>query len=90
MYKEIIRPLLFKFDAEMVHNFITSFGELLENFPLEKVFGETKFPNPIGLAAGFDYNGHLAKVMKKVGFGFNTVGTVTLKPYAGNPKPRLG
>ncbi|MDO8515163.1 MAG: dihydroorotate dehydrogenase 2, partial [bacterium] len=47
-------------------------------------------PNPIGLAAGFDYNGHLAKVMKKVGFGFNTVGTVTLKPYAGNPKPRLG
>lgn len=89
-YKKIIRPILFKFDAELIHNTITMAGESLENFPLEKLFGDVKFPNPIGLAAGFDYNGHLAKVMKKVGFGFNTVGTVTAKPYAGNPKPRLG
>lgn len=90
MYKDFIRPLLFKFDAELVHNAITTIGESLENFPLEKLFGDAKFSNPIGLAAGFDYNGHLAQVMKKVGFGFNTVGTVTAKPYAGNPKPRLG
>lgn len=89
-YKKIIRPILFKFDAELVHNSFTILGEFLENASLEIFLGQAKFPNPIGLAAGFDYNGHLAQVMKKVGFGFNTVGTVTLKPYAGNPKPRLG
>ena len=48
------------------------------------------FPNPIGLAAGFDYDGHLAQIMQSVGFGFNTVGTVNAKPYVGNPPPRLG
>ncbi len=48
-----------------------------------------KFSNPIGLSAGFDYDGHMAKVMKYVGFGFNTVGTVTARPWAGNSPPRL-
>lgn len=48
------------------------------------------FENPVGLAAGFDYEGRVAKVMKHVGFGFNTVGTVTAKPYEGNKAPRLG
>ncbi len=90
IYQKIIKPVLFKFDAELVHNFISVIGESLENFPLEKIFGEMKFPNPVGLAAGFDYNGHLAQVMHKIGFGFNTVGTVTAKAYEGNPKPRLG
>jgi dihydroorotate dehydrogenase len=90
LYKNFVRPLLFKFDAERVHDIITSLGEALENFPLELLLGKVKFPNPIGLAAGYDYNGHLAQVMKKVGFGFNTVGTVTAKPFEGNHKPRLG
>lgn len=48
------------------------------------------FENPVGLAAGFDYDGHLVKVMKHIGFGFNTVGTVTAKLYEGNKAPRLG
>lgn len=47
-------------------------------------------PNPVGLAAGFDYTGKMARVMKAVGFGFNTVGTVTAQYYEGNTKPRLG
>jgi len=47
------------------------------------------FENPVGLAAGFDYDGHLAKAMKHIGFGFNTIGTVTAKSYGGNKRPML-
>jgi dihydroorotate dehydrogenase len=89
-YKNLIRPVLFRFDPEFVHNIITLLGEWLEDWPWEIFLGNSRLPNPIGLAAGFDYDGHLAKVMRRVGFGFNTVGTVTAKPYAGNPRPRLG
>lgn len=61
-----------------------------KNKELRKSILGIDFENPIGLAAGFDYNGHLAKAMKHIGFGFNTVGTVTAKPYGGNKPPRLG
>lgn len=47
------------------------------------------FPNPIGLAAGFDKNGEVPDAMLALGFGFVEVGTVTPRPQAGNPKPRL-
>lgn len=52
-----------------------------------EVFG-IKFPNPVGLAAGFDKNGNLTREMTALGFGFVEVGTVTPKPQPGNPKPR--
>ena len=78
------------------------FGELTENAGwfleaqysyksdgLKRSFLDVDFENPVGLAAGFDYDGHLAKTMKHLGFGFNTIGTVTAKPYGGNQKPRL-
>jgi dihydroorotate dehydrogenase len=45
---------------------------------------------PLGLSAGFDTNGKLPKVMEALGFGYVSVGTVTLKPCAGNDRPRLG
>lgn len=48
-----------------------------------------EFPNPIGLAAGFDKDGRYLHVMAALGFGFIEVGTVTPRPQAGNPKPRL-
>jgi dihydroorotate dehydrogenase len=100
-YSSLIKPVLFKFDAEIVHNLTTAVGEYLEDQELIKLLAYQNpklsqninglnFVNPIGLAAGFDYDGHLARVLKNVGFGFNTVGTVTAKPYEGNPKPRLG
>ena len=102
LYKNLIKPALFQFDAEFVHNMMTQIGEGLENqkwllsFLLsreEKTIKKNilglEFENPVGLAAGFDYNGHLAKVMKHVGFGFNTVGTVTAQKYEGNKPPRL-
>ena len=47
------------------------------------------FPNPIGLAAGFDKNAEVVKSMFSLGFGFVEVGTVTPKPQKGNPKPRV-
>jgi dihydroorotate dehydrogenase len=52
------------------------------------VFGKT-FPNPIGLAAGFDKDAEVPDAMLKLGFGFVECGTVTPLPQAGNPKPRL-
>ncbi|HHG83226.1 MAG TPA: quinone-dependent dihydroorotate dehydrogenase [Bacteroidetes bacterium] len=105
MYKGIIRPFLFLFDAEKVHHFSFAVLSLLLRIPgmrglmrrmychevagLEtEVFG-LKFPNPVGLAAGFDKNGKLNKDWEVLGFGFVEVGTVTPRPQAGNPLPRL-
>lgn len=102
LYQNIFKPIAFSLDAEFVHNRITNLGEFLENCgPLvsllsyqnnklkKRVLG-IDFDNPIGLSAGFDYNGHMAKVLKYVGFGFNTVGTITARPHQGNSYPRLG
>jgi len=47
------------------------------------------FPNPVGLAAGFDKNGEYVDLMAALGFGFLEVGTVTPRPQPGNPQPRL-
>ena len=47
------------------------------------------FPNPLGLAAGFDKNAEVPDVMLKLGFGFVECGTVTPRPQAGNPRPRM-
>lgn len=52
------------------------------------VFG-IQFPNPVGLAAGFDKNASMVDELANLGFGFIEVGTVTPKPQDGNPKPRL-
>lgn len=106
IYKNILKPILFKIDAEFVHDIFTTTGEFLgkyvltrkitsllfnyENTKLERTVLGVKFKNPIGLSAGFDYNGRLVKILPSVGFGFSTVGTVTNFPYEGNPKPRLG
>jgi dihydroorotate dehydrogenase len=48
-----------------------------------------RFPNPLGLAAGFDKNAEVPGAMLKLGFGFVEVGTLTPRPQAGNPRPRL-
>lgn len=104
MYKTILRPLLFLFDPEKVHHFTFSLvrfchaigmGGLfrsaykLTDSKLErKLFGLT-FPNPVGLAAGFDKDAKLFKELHNFGFGFIEIGTVTPKPQDGNPKKRL-
>lgn len=104
MYKQIIRPLFFRFDPEEIHN--KSFGMMrsLSNLGLLKpflgdkinadkrlereVFG-LRFPNPVGLAAGFDKNAEVYQELSQLGFGFIEIGTVTPKPQIGNPKKRL-
>ena len=47
------------------------------------------FPNPVGLAAGFDKDARVPEAMRGLGFGFVEIGTVTPRPQPGNPKPRL-
>jgi dihydroorotate dehydrogenase len=53
-----------------------------------RAFG-LNFPNPIGMAAGFDKNGEVTDAVLRLGFGFVEVGTVTLRPQGGNPRPRI-
>jgi len=104
MYRSLVRPFLFLFDPEQVHHFsfkaikfLNSIGlgglfrsiYLVKDSRLEReVFG-LKFPNPVGLAAGFDKDAKLYKELSNFGFGFIEIGTVTPKPQAGNPKKRL-
>lgn len=105
MYKSIIRPILFLFDAERVHNFAFRFMNFLMAFPggaalarslwtttdqrLEKEVFGLKFANPVGLAAGFDKNAKLHKHWVNFGFGFVELGTVTPRSQKGNPQPRM-
>lgn len=104
IYQKIIKPILFLFDAESVHQTHTFFGELLgktflknyfdwklnyQSSKLKQKIAGINFDGPIGLAAGFDYNAQLTQVLSTLGFGFQSVGTITNLPYDGNPKPRL-
>ncbi|MCW2314848.1 dihydroorotate dehydrogenase [Rhodoblastus acidophilus] len=89
-------PLLRGLDPERAHN-LTIFGlanlplpPALEDDPLlaQNVFG-LDFPNPVGMAAGFDKEAKVPDALLKLGFGFTEVGTLTPRPQPGNAKPRL-
>ncbi len=105
MYKALIRPLLFGLDPEQVHDFSYSAIRSAFKLPLaaqlsknlyrvddprleREVFG-LKFPNPVGLAAGFDKDARLVDEYEHFGFGFLEIGTLTPLPQPGNDKPRL-
>jgi dihydroorotate dehydrogenase len=102
VYERLVRPALFSLPAEGAHDVaIRTLGAAsnspaalrqLERFaPPPKpttTFG-LEFPNPIGLAAGFDKNGVAIPAWAALGFGFVEIGTVTAKPQPGNPKPRI-
>ncbi|MBU6156632.1 MAG: quinone-dependent dihydroorotate dehydrogenase [Alphaproteobacteria bacterium] len=89
--------LLQRLDPERAHALTVRTLSLLHNFsaPHEddpRLLIETlglKFPNPLGLAAGFDKNVETTQAMLAFGFGFVESGTVTPKPQAGNPRPRI-
>lgn len=94
----LLRPLLFSVDPETAHDLSlkaltatkNAAGVLypkVENKPVT-VMGLT-FKNPVGLAAGLDKNGDCLDGLSALGFGFLEIGTVTPRPQAGNPKPRL-
>ena len=98
-YQDLLRPLLFRIDAEKVHHLamaaLAGPGRLLAPFAppsdprlAREVFG-VKFPNPVGLAAGFDKNAVALPAWAALGFGFAEVGTITARAQPGNPKPRI-
>ncbi|MDX5435904.1 MAG: dihydroorotate dehydrogenase (quinone), partial [Pontibacter sp.] len=105
MYKSLIRPLLFQLDPEKVHYLSTDALRASLKLPFAKSVTESmfkvedprlerelfglKFPNPVGLAAGFDKDAKLVDELAELGFGFVEIGTLTPKPQSGNDKPRL-
>ncbi|MBI5241644.1 MAG: quinone-dependent dihydroorotate dehydrogenase [Elusimicrobia bacterium] len=105
LYERVIRPLLFRMDAEAAHERAVRGLGFLGRVPggpallaavagaqapglRTTVFG-LDFPNPVGLAAGFDKDCLLTPILPSLGFGFLELGSVTLRPQPGNPKPRL-
>lgn len=101
-YEHFVRPMLFRMEPERAHHlalnclrrasqipgalaFLRSFAPPPRPCTL---FGLT-FPNPIGLAAGFDKNGVAIPAWQALGFGFVEIGTVTAQPQPGNPAPRI-
>jgi dihydroorotate dehydrogenase len=105
MLYEALKPLLFALDAERAHEEVSGLMALLAPVPgaaaalsaltgsgaqgLEKTVFGIRFPNPVGLAAGFDKDGKLVPLLPALGFGFLEIGSVTLEPQPGNPRPRL-
>lgn len=105
LYKNVIRPALFCLPPETIHDLTLALGAPLARNKLgfqclRKIFGccdarlEVKlfdlvFPNPFGLAAGFDKNCRAVPLMAALGFGHIEVGTITSQAQAGNPKPRI-
>ncbi|MCP4382028.1 MAG: quinone-dependent dihydroorotate dehydrogenase, partial [Hyphomicrobiales bacterium] len=92
----LVRPLLFSFDPELAHRLaLRAFAAGVHPRPsrrhpaLAQSLLGLDFPNPIGIAAGFDKNGEVPDALLGLGFGFTEVGTVTPLPQAGNPKPRV-
>jgi dihydroorotate dehydrogenase len=92
----LVRPLAFALDAERAHRLTI---RALKLFPaglpakpdrlLKVTVAGLEFPNPVGLAAGFDKDAEVFRQMLGFGFGFVEVGTLTPRPQAGNPRPRL-
>jgi len=102
LYKSLVRPLLFRKDPERSHEQILAllshleflYGSLndfyrVKDDRLKVQIGPLTFPNPVGLAAGFDKNAVAPKALSAFGFGFMEIGAVTAQAQPGNPKPRL-
>lgn len=92
----LTRPIIHKMDGEDAHNLTLNALERLPaaHKPLTSAFLGSQvaglhFPNPVGLAPGFDKDARVAHVMPHFGFGFVEVGTLTPLPQDGNPRPRL-
>jgi dihydroorotate dehydrogenase len=103
LYRKLIRSLLFNFNPETVHDTVIRAARAAQGLEalnsvvrlmarardLPVTVAGIKFRNPVGLAAGFDKNCEAARFLAGLGFGFLELGTVTLRPQPGNPKPRL-
>ncbi len=106
VYRTAIKPTLFLMDPEFIHLLMVRFGELIGKAPplqvttrylttydqpmLTQHIEGIAFDHPVGLAAGFDYEGWLTQTLAPWGFGWQTVGTITNSAYEGNVRPMLG
>ena len=105
MYNKLLKPFLFLFDPEVVHEIVFLLIKIFNKIPfvrpilrsiytiknskLKRNILGIDFPNPIGLAAGFDKNAMIIKEISNLGFGFSEIGTVTPIQQYGNRKPRI-
>lgn len=104
MIYKFLSQILFNFDPENAHQFVSDTLKFFNLFPIQKVensifsyysdklkikLWDIEFPNIIGLAGGFDKTGELYPIFSYMGFGFIECGTFTPQPQEGNPKPRL-
>jgi dihydroorotate dehydrogenase len=101
----LIKKILFSIDPEAVHHLVmdklkTAYSLaisrsllkksfVVSNPALERTLWGITFPNPVGLAAGFDKDARYTDALACLGFGFIEIGTVTPRPQPGNPQPRL-
>ena len=105
LYTHFLRPLLFRFDAESAHEAALAAASAagasapgravlrsIYGFEDERLATEVaglRFPNPLGLAAGFDKNGRAVQALCCLGLGHLEIGSVSARPSRGNPRPRL-
>ena len=101
LYKSILRPALFLTPPETAHGLARWFFKRallwralrwrfqVSDSRLRTKIGKLELPNPVGLAAGFDKNCEMSSSLFSMGFGYVTLGTITLNPREGNPKPRM-
>ena len=100
----VLKPLLFSLPAETAHGAVSAGLRVIQGTPAEDVIASRyvvddprlhvsafglDFPNPVGVAAGFDKNAEIPRALAALGFGHVEVGGVTAEPQAGNPRPRL-
>src|SRR3989338_3563106 len=100
-----LTPLIFLLDSEPAHDFVLNMSKFLGRIrgvqtliraclrvshpSLKTTVADIVFENPIGLAAGFDHEAQMPRIVDGIGFGFQSVGTVTNGAYKGNPYPRI-
>ncbi len=105
LYTTVVRPVLFRFNPELVHNGTVEMCRLGGYIPgvagvaraclqsnhaaLEGEIAGLQFSNPIGLAAGWDKSGRALSMLDALGFGFVEIGSVSARSSQGNPRPRL-
>lgn len=97
---DLLQKILFTLEPETAHNLVRHLAPLVPNSLLKKTtavrhpclstrIGKTELINPVGLAAGFDKNAEMIRLVEALGFGFMEIGSVTAKPCNGNPPPRI-
>ncbi len=96
MFYPLLRPALFLLDAERAHRIslaalkaLPRRGTVGAESKLASEVAGLRFPNPLGMAAGYDKDGEVPDALLGLGFGFAEVGSITPLPQAGNPRPRL-